>query len=221
MLPDCPARALIRRSCGRLLICTRFLTLISGRECCSKRCWTCRPRCFSQLAEWTGFPTPSREARRYCAVRCSRQGDSQDAARCKDHIYGCEDWSATKSIEADYCICALPISILKTIPNDFSPRVKQAITEVGYDSAYKVAWESRRFWEQDYNLYGGLSFVVKGPVNLVWYPSWKLFSDNGSFVAGYGVENHSEFRQSCPVLRPNSTHRARRSRSCTRASARS
>ncbi len=70
---------------------------------------------------------------------------------------------SAKTIEADYCICALPISILKTIPNDFSPRIKQAIAEVGYDSAYKVAWESRRFWEQDYNLYGGLSFVVKGP----------------------------------------------------------
>jgi len=100
---------------------------------------------------------------------------------------------ATKTIEADYCICALPITILKTIPNDFSPRVKQAIAEVGYDSAYKVAWESRRFWEQDYNLYGGLSFVVKGPVNLLWYPSWKLFSDKGVLVAGYGVENYSEF----------------------------
>ena len=100
---------------------------------------------------------------------------------------------STKTIEADYCICALPISILKTIPNDFSPRVKQAITEVGYDSAYKVAWESPRFWETKYNLYGGISFVVKGPVNLIWYPSWKLFSDSGVVVAGYGVENHSDF----------------------------
>jgi len=100
---------------------------------------------------------------------------------------------SAKTIEADYCICALPITILKTIPNDFSPRVKKAITEVGYDSAYKVAWESRRFWEQNYNLYGGLSFVVKGPVNLLWYPSWKLFSDTGVLVAGYGVENQSEF----------------------------
>jgi monoamine oxidase len=104
-----------------------------------------------------------------------------------------EKSGATRTVEADYCICALPISILKTIPNDLSPRVKQAIADVGYDSAYKVAWETRRFWEQDYNLYGGLSFVVKGPVNLLWYPSWKLFSDTGVLVAGYGVENHSEF----------------------------
>ncbi|MBV8436156.1 MAG: FAD-dependent oxidoreductase [Silvibacterium sp.] len=100
---------------------------------------------------------------------------------------------SAKMIEADYCICALPISILKTIPNDFSPRIKQAINDVGYDSAYKVAWESPRFWEDKYNIYGGLSFVVNGPVNLVWYPSWKLFSETGVVVAGYGVENYSEF----------------------------
>jgi monoamine oxidase len=100
---------------------------------------------------------------------------------------------AAKTIQADYCICALPLSILKTIPNDFSPRIKQAINDVGYDSAYKVAWESPRFWEEKYNIYGGISFLVKGPVNLVWYPSWKLFSDTGVVVAGYGVENHSDF----------------------------
>src|SRR5207249_5106518 len=32
-----------------------------------------------------------------------------------------------KMLEADYCICALPISILKSIPNDFAPRIQQAI----------------------------------------------------------------------------------------------
>ncbi|MFT4114623.1 flavin monoamine oxidase family protein [Silvibacterium sp.] len=100
---------------------------------------------------------------------------------------------AEKMLEADYCICALPLTILKNIPNDFSPQVRQAISEVYYDSAYKVAWESRRFWEQDYNLYGGLGFVIKGPVNLMWYPSAKLFSEKGVLVAGYGVENQSDF----------------------------
>ena len=100
---------------------------------------------------------------------------------------------AVRVLEADYCICALPLTILKSIPNDFSPRIQRAINEVGYDSAYKVAWESRRFWEQDYNLYGGLSFVTKGPVELMWYPSWKLFSEKGVIVAGYGIENKSDF----------------------------
>jgi len=95
------------------------------------------------------------------------------------------------NIEADYCICAMPLSILKTIDADFSPDVQQAIQGATYDSAYKIAWESRRFWEQDYHIYGGISFP-KQTVSVVWYPSAKIFSDTGVIVAGYGVENRSD-----------------------------
>ena len=100
---------------------------------------------------------------------------------------------ATKSIEADYCICALPISILKSIPNDFSPRIQQAIKGTEYMDAYKVGWESKRFWETDCNIYGGISWVMSGPVGLVWYPSAKLFSETGVVVAGYATEAGTEF----------------------------
>jgi monoamine oxidase len=92
------------------------------------------------------------------------------------------------SIEADCCICAIPLSILKTVDADFSPDFKNAIESAKYDSAYKIAWESRRFWEQDYAIYGGISFP-KQTVGVVWYPSAKLFSERGVIVAGYGVEN--------------------------------
>jgi monoamine oxidase len=97
----------------------------------------------------------------------------------------------TATIEADCCICTLPLSILKTIDTDFSPDFQQAILSAAYDSAYKIAWESRRFWEQDYSIYGGISFP-KQTVSVVWYPSANLFSEKGVIVAGYGVENRSE-----------------------------
>jgi monoamine oxidase len=100
---------------------------------------------------------------------------------------------AAKSLEADYCICALPITILKSIPNDFSPRVKQAIQETQYNDSYKIGWESKRFWETGFNIYGGISWVMSGPVGLVWYPSAKLFSDTGVVIAGYSSERGSEF----------------------------
>jgi monoamine oxidase len=100
---------------------------------------------------------------------------------------------AARMIEGEYCICALPISILKTIPNDFSPRITQAIADTNYDDAYKVAWESNRFWETDFNIYGGISWVFSGPVATVWYPSAKLFSDTGVVISGYGVERGSAF----------------------------
>jgi monoamine oxidase len=75
---------------------------------------------------------------------------------------------------------------------DFSPRLKAAIDGCTYDSAYKIAWESRRFWEQEANIYGGISFV-RQPVDTVWYPSASLFSETGIILGGYGIENGSEF----------------------------
>jgi monoamine oxidase len=98
-----------------------------------------------------------------------------------------------QTLEADYCICALPLTILKKIPNDFSPPVKAAIAEVTYDSAYKIAWESPRFWETERNIYGGLSFLVNDPISTVWYPSWGLFGERGVVISGYWIENGSDF----------------------------
>jgi monoamine oxidase len=98
------------------------------------------------------------------------------------------------SLEAAYCICTLPLPILKDIPNDLAPRVKSAIEHVAYDSAYKVAWESRRFWEQDGDeIYGGISALTTGPISVVWYPSAKLMSKRGVIVSGYAMENWGEF----------------------------
>ena len=99
-----------------------------------------------------------------------------------------------KSIEADYCICAMPLTILKKTPNDFSDPYKKVIEECTYAHAYKVAWESRRFWEQDYNIYGGLEFVNSG-CSPVWFPSADLFSPRGVLVSGYTDETSSPFGQ--------------------------
>jgi monoamine oxidase len=90
----------------------------------------------------------------------------------------------TKQIEGAYCIIAVPFSILKTIPNDLSPAFAQAVNESTQASFLKIPWESRRFWEQDYNIYGGLSFLSQGP-SPVWYPSSRLMHPTGIIVSGY------------------------------------
>ncbi len=99
-----------------------------------------------------------------------------------------------RAVEAPFCICTLPLTVVKTIPNDFAPRVKAAFEQVIYDSAYKVAWESRRFWEQDGDeIYGGISFLTSGPIPQVWYPSANLMSKRGVLISGYAMENFGEF----------------------------
>jgi monoamine oxidase len=99
---------------------------------------------------------------------------------------------ADKNIEAAYCIVALPFEILKKLDNDFSQPCKDAVMKSTPAGSYKISWESRRFWEQDYNIYGGLGWVMQGPSPL-WYPSANLMADTGVFVAGYMEEQGTPF----------------------------
>jgi monoamine oxidase len=99
---------------------------------------------------------------------------------------------AEQAIDADFCICALPLTMLKTLPNDFSAPYKKVIDECTYAHAYKIAWESRRFWEQDDNVYGGLEFVNQG-CSPIWFPSANLFAQRGICLSGYTDERDTPF----------------------------
>ena len=124
---------------------------------------------------------------------------------------------AAKKIEADYCICALPLNMLHKTPNNLGTPYKKVLGECTYASAYKIAWESRRFWEQDYNIYGGLEFCHTG-CSPIWFPSAGLFSERGVVVSGYSDEGRTEFaslsledkfaksRQSIERLHPGHGH---------------
>ena len=97
-----------------------------------------------------------------------------------------------ETIEAQYCICAVPFSVLKSLDTDFSPDVKTIIDGSVYASAYKIGWQSRRFWEQDENIYGGISYL-KNTVGIVWYPSYSLFAPRGVVIGGYAEEGGTPF----------------------------
>ncbi len=97
-----------------------------------------------------------------------------------------------ETVTADYCVCAMPLTVLKTVKANFSPEVSQIIEQCSYDHGYKIAWEARRFWEQDYNIYGGLSYLQQ-TIPVVWYPSANLFSPTGIVVSGYSIENGMPF----------------------------
>jgi monoamine oxidase len=99
---------------------------------------------------------------------------------------------AEKIIEADYCVVALPFEILKKMDNDLSPPFKSVVTGSTAAGSYKIAWESRRFWEQEYNIYGGLSWLAQGP-SPVWYPSANLMAETGVLVSGYKEEQNTPF----------------------------
>jgi monoamine oxidase len=93
-----------------------------------------------------------------------------------------------KTIKADYMVNAMPLPIIKKMKQDLSPAYMESINGATYANSYKLAWESRRFWEQDYQIYGGLSFRNPGPTTVIWYPSAKLMAPKGILVTGYEDE---------------------------------
>ena len=72
---------------------------------------------------------------------------------------------------ADFCVCTLPFSILAQIENNLSKSVKEGISSVHYATSYKSGIEfKRRFWEEDEQIYGGIS-LTNLPIELISYPS--------------------------------------------------
>ncbi len=98
------------------------------------------------------------------------------------------------SIETNYAVCTMPLTILRKIRADLDADHRRVVQNAQYGSFCKIPWESRRFWETDYNIYGGLSFLSQGP-SPVWYPSASLMSERGIIVSGYMDEFSGGFDQ--------------------------
>jgi monoamine oxidase len=92
---------------------------------------------------------------------------------------------AESAIEADFVLVTLPLKVLGAIAADFSPRHKAAIATAGYMPAVKVAFEAkRRFWEEDEQIYGGISWTTQD-ITQIWYPSTRLQAASGILVGAY------------------------------------
>ena len=106
---------------------------------------------------------------------------------------------------ADYCICTIPTTVLKDIPNDFSEAHKTEISSFVYSNAAKLAFQSRRFWEQDHSIFGGISWTNQD-ITQIWYPSNALGSSRGIIVGAYiwGNSASTNFSNQSPQQRINS-----------------
>jgi len=88
-------------------------------------------------------------------------------------------------IDAPIVVVTVPFSALDPIEADFSPATRAAMAAVAYVPAGKVAFQAaRRFWEQDNQIYGGISWTSR-PSTQVWYPSAGLHQEKGILVGAY------------------------------------
>ncbi len=80
--------------------------------------------------------------------------------------------------KADWCVCTLPTSILNQIDIQVSDPKKAAIKALPYSSSAKMGLEMRRrFWEEDYSIYGGHSFSDHPSIGTLSYPNFDFFRD--------------------------------------------
>jgi len=92
---------------------------------------------------------------------------------------------AEHRIDAPFVVIAVPFPALADVDADFAPATRAAMQAVDYVPAGKVAFQaSRRFWETDQQIYGGISWTSRDATQ-VWYPSGGLQRRNGILVGAY------------------------------------
>lgn len=95
------------------------------------------------------------------------------------------DPRGSQILEAAYCICTIPLPVLRTIPADFSPPFAAAIARVAYQESAKIALEfKRRFWEEDDRIFSGISRTDQ-TIGQIWYPSYGYLATGGVLTAAY------------------------------------
>ncbi len=94
------------------------------------------------------------------------------------------DGGAPREVRGDYCICTIPLSVLRSIPADFSPPFAEAIASVPYLSVGKIGLQfRRRFWEEDDHILGGISWTDQ-KITQVMYPNYGYLSRGPGVLVG-------------------------------------
>ncbi|MEA3139343.1 MAG: monoamine oxidase [Gammaproteobacteria bacterium] len=112
--------------------------------------------------------------------------------------------SMRQTAKADWCVCAVPLSILGQIPmNVGSPMIK-AIAALPYCTGIKVGLQfKRRFWEEDEQIYGGVTYTDL-PIGQISYPSSRFFADGKGVLLGayiWDLLNSMDFTSMTPAER--------------------
>ncbi|CAN5655131.1 FAD-dependent oxidoreductase [soil metagenome] len=111
-------------------------------------------------------------------VRAIEQDDNSVTVHCRQ---GPDRYS----LHADYLICTLPFSVLRTVERRFSREKDRAIRQLNYHASTKVVLQvRRRLWEASDGIYGGAS-VTDLPIRRLNYPTPDPTTIRGVLLASY------------------------------------
>lgn len=117
-----------------------------------------------------------------CAVTAIHQDERGVKVAYKDS----QNADVLREATAEYCVCTIPLPVLSQLDVQVGGPLKAAIAAVPYASSVKLAFEfKRRFWEEDEQIYGGISFTDQ-PISQISYPSHGALSAGPAvLLAGY------------------------------------
>ncbi len=98
----------------------------------------------------------------------------------------------TRQERADFAICTIPSPVLRDIDANFRAAVKSEIRSMQYVNAVKIgAQAKRRFWEEDYRIYGGISWTDQEATQ-VWYPASGYHRRKGILLLAYTWDDDTD-----------------------------
>ena len=102
-----------------------------------------------------------------------------------------KDKTGTHELQADYCICTIPLQVLSDIDHNFSSDVSRSIDKIAYIAAGKIGMQfKRRFWEEDEMIYGGITYT-NNILYQVFYPSNGYLSKKGLLLGYYNFNDRA------------------------------
>jgi len=94
----------------------------------------------------------------------------------------------TRDATGDYCICTLPLPVLRGVTTDLPSHVSSAIDDVYYVPSGKIGLHfSRRFWEDDDGIFGGIT-RTNSSIRQIWYPSSGYLGPDGVLIGYYNFD---------------------------------
>jgi monoamine oxidase len=99
---------------------------------------------------------------------------------------------AEQQVQADYCICTIPLPVLSNIDHNFSSDVSRAIDRIVYIATGKMGMQfKRRFWEEDEMIYGGITHT-NNVLYQLFYPSNDYLGKKGLLITYYNFNDRAK-----------------------------
>ncbi|MFN3520748.1 MAG: flavin monoamine oxidase family protein [Phenylobacterium sp.] len=98
----------------------------------------------------------------------------------------------TSTLQADYCICTIPLSVLRQMDVGVSQKFKDAIGAVSYSLVGKIGLQMKtRFWEENHHIYGGHIYTDDPNVGTISLPSTGWQGRKGVILGYYNFGSNA------------------------------